>query len=83
MVSYAHKKGIYTITSTDGHFLNKENARQTVLSGLDRLIISVDGTTQETYEQYRKEGQLEVVLEGAKNVVEMKRQLQASTACQR
>jgi radical SAM protein with 4Fe4S-binding SPASM domain len=79
MVSYANKKKVYTITSTNGHFLNKENARRTVLSGLDRLIISVDGTTQDTYEQYRKEGHLEVVLQGARNVVEMKRQLQSST----
>ena len=34
-------------------------------SGLDRLIISIDGTTQDTYEQYRVGGQLEKVLDGA------------------
>ena len=27
MVSYANKKGIYTITSTNGHFLNDANAK--------------------------------------------------------
>ena len=59
MVQYASKKGIYTITSTNGHFLNDDNARRTIESGLDRLIISVDGTTQEVYENYRKEGKLE------------------------
>ena len=69
MVKYANTKRIYTITSTNGHFLNDTNARKTVESGLDRLIISVDGTTQEVYEQYRKEGKLAHVLEGAKNVV--------------
>ena len=47
MVKYASDKGIYTITSTNGHFLNDDNARKTIESGLDRLIISVDGTTQE------------------------------------
>jgi radical SAM protein with 4Fe4S-binding SPASM domain len=73
MVQHASEQGIYTITSTNGHFLNKENARRTVASGLDRLIISVDGTTQETYENYRKEGKLEVVLQGARNVVDAKR----------
>ncbi|MEO6760151.1 MAG: SPASM domain-containing protein, partial [Saprospiraceae bacterium] len=51
------------------------NARRTVESGLDRLIISVDGTTQETYEQYRVGGQLENVLQGARNVVKWKKQL--------
>lgn len=79
MVQYASQRGIYTITSTNGHFLSEENARKTIESGLDRLIISVDGTTQEVYEQYRKSGKLEVVLQGAKNVVKWKKQLQSKT----
>jgi radical SAM protein with 4Fe4S-binding SPASM domain len=79
MVAYAHQKKIYTITSTNGHFLSKENARRTVTSGLDRLIISVDGTTQETYESYRIGGKLEVVLQGARNVVTAKRELGSAT----
>ncbi len=79
MVTHASDRGLYTITSTNGHFLNDENARRTVTSGLDRLIISVDGTTQEVYEQYRKEGKLEVVLQGARNVVKWKRSLKSKT----
>lgn len=75
MVRYASEKNIYTITSTNGHFLNKENARKTVESGLDRLIISIDGTTQEVYEQYRKEGTLASVLKGAENIIQAKREL--------
>ncbi len=75
MVAYAHRRGVYTITSTNGHFLNDANARRTVESGLDRLIISVDGTTQEVYEQYRKAGNLATVLEGARNVVKWKKRL--------
>ena len=79
MVEYAHQKGIYTITSTNGHFLNDENAKKTIESGLDRLIISVDGTTQEVYENYRKEGKLENVLKGAENVVKWKKKLKSKT----
>lgn len=79
MVKYAKDKGIYTITSTNGHFLNDENARKTIESGLDRMIISVDGTTQETYENYRKAGKLETVLQGARNVVKWKKELKSST----
>ena len=79
MVQYANQKGIYTITSTNGHFLNDDNARRTIESGLDRLIISVDGTSQEVYEQYRKAGKLEVVLQGARNVVKWKKELKSST----
>lgn len=79
MVQYASRRGIYTITSTNGHFLSEENARKTIESGLDRLIISVDGSTQEVYEQYRKSGKLDVVLQGARNVVKWKKQLQSKT----
>ncbi|HJW27878.1 MAG TPA: radical SAM/SPASM domain-containing protein, partial [Saprospiraceae bacterium] len=79
MVSYAHQNGIYTITSTNGHFLHPENARRTVASGLDRILISIDGSTQEVYEQYRKEGNLDTVLQGARNLVQAKRQLHSST----
>ena len=79
MVKYANQKGIYTITSTNGHFLNDENARKTIESGLDRLIISVDGTTQDTYESYRKEGTLEHVLQGARNVVRWKKEMKSAT----
>ncbi len=79
MVKYAHQKGIYTITSTNGHFLHPENARKTIDSGLDRILISIDGSTQEVYEQYRKEGELEKVLEGAKNLVQAKKEAHSST----
>lgn len=79
MVRYAHRRGIYTITSTNGHFLSNDHARRTVESGLDRLIISVDGTTQDTYEQYRIGGKLEVVLQGARNMVKWKKRLRSHT----
>lgn len=79
MVRYAHKRGIYTITSTNGHFLNPENARKTVESGLDRILISIDGSTQEVYEQYRKEGHLETVLDGARNLVQAKKEASSNT----
>jgi len=79
MVKYAKDKGIYTITSTNGHFLNDANAKKTIESGLDRMIISVDGTTQETYENYRKEGNLESVLQGARNIVKWKKKMNSST----
>jgi radical SAM protein with 4Fe4S-binding SPASM domain len=75
MVKYASDKGIYTATSSNAHYLNDENAKKTVESGLDRLIISIDGTTQEVYEQYRVGGNLNKVLEGTKNVIRWKREL--------
>ena len=79
MVKFATQKKIYTATSTNAHYLNDENARRTIESGLDRLIISIDGTTQEVYQQYRIGGNLEKVLEGARNIVKRKKELKSKT----
>ncbi len=78
LIGYACQKGIYTSTSTNAHFLDDENARKTVSSGLHRLIISLDGTDQQTYEDYRRGGDLEKVLSGIRNVVKWKRKLRSS-----
>lgn len=79
MVTYASSLNIYTATSTNGHYLTDENARKTIESGLDRLIISLDGTTQDVYEQYRIGGKLDKVLEGARNIVKWKKELNSKT----
>ena len=79
MVQYAAAKGIYTATSTNAHYLTDENAKRTVESGLDRLIISIDGTTQDVYQQYRVGGQLDKVIAGAKNIVKWKKELRSKT----
>jgi radical SAM protein with 4Fe4S-binding SPASM domain len=79
MVQYASSKKIYTATSTNAHYLNDANAKRTVESGLDRLIISIDGTTQDVYQQYRVGGSLDKVLQGAKNMVKWKRQMKSKT----
>jgi len=77
MVRYASGKGIYTATSTNAHFLDDTTARQTVESGLDRLIISIDGTTQQTYAAYRVGGKLEKVLAGTRCLIRWKQQLRS------
>src|ERR1035437_494959 len=79
MVKYAAGKGLYTATSTNAHYLTDEVAKKTVESGLDRLIISIDGTTQDVYKQYRVGGNLDKVIEGAKNIVRWKKELKSKT----
>lgn len=79
MVAYASAKGIYTATSTNAHFLTEENARKTIESGLDRLIISIDGTTQDTYQAYRVGGSLEKVLEGTRTILRLRKEMKSVT----
>ncbi len=79
MVKYASEKNIYTATSTNAHYLDDANAKATVESGLDRLIISVDGTTQESYQSYRIGGDLQKVIDGTKNILKWKKELRSKT----
>ncbi|MCX6278725.1 MAG: radical SAM protein [Bacteroidetes bacterium] len=74
-VAYARSQKIFTVTSTNGHFLNEKTVKQTIDSGLNRLIISLDGFDRQSYEQYRKGGDFVKVIEGIRLVVsEKKRQ---------
>jgi radical SAM protein with 4Fe4S-binding SPASM domain len=79
MVKEAGKKKLFTSTSTNAHYMTDDNAKATVLSGLDRLIISLDGTTQETYAYYRIGGDLSKVIEGTKNIIRWKKELKSTT----
>lgn len=79
LVKAASEKNIYTVTSTNAHFLSPRKATETVQSGLDRILISIDGASQESYESYRKGGKLAKVIEGTKNLVKAKSQLNSST----
>jgi len=73
MIKYSDNNKIYTSTSTNGHFLSQLNAERVVKSGLKRIIVSLDGTNQESYEKYRVGGNYETVLSGIKNLVKAKK----------
>ncbi len=69
MIRLARKRRIFVATSTNGHYLNDENVSQIIGSGLNHLIISMDGLDQETYEKYRVKGNLQNVVEGMQRLV--------------
>lgn len=73
LAAYASSKNIFTRTSTNGHFLDESSARKLIDSGIDSITVSVDGTTQEVYESYRKGGQLDRVLDGIRNLSEARK----------
>ena len=79
LIVAAKKKGIYTATSTNAHFISEDKASEIVKSGLDRLIISIDGVTQETYESYRIAGKLIKVIDASKALVNAKKKHRSKT----
>lgn len=79
IVNYAYQKKMYTATSSNAHYFNKENAESIIKSGLDRLIISIDGIDQETYSKYRIGGSIDKVIKGTQALVEAKKNLKRKT----
>jgi radical SAM protein with 4Fe4S-binding SPASM domain len=79
MIRYAKDNGLFVHSSTNGHFFDdREQARKLIESGLDSLIVAVDGIDQPTYEQYRKGGDLSRVIHSIKNIVAERASLGAS-----
>lgn len=79
-VKKAHEYDIWTTSSTNFSLkLSEEFIDSIILSGLDLLIVSVDGTTQETYEVYRVGGNLQLVLNNLEMLVERRKILGSRT----
>ncbi len=79
-VAYAHKNKVATIMSTNlNKPLTSEMAEDIIKSGLDVMIVSLDGVTQEVYEKYRVGGHLDRVLDNVKLLVQKKKELGYST----
>lgn len=79
MISYAHTKKIFINLSTNSNFLNKEIAEKILDSGLDELIISLDGASKETYNKYRKGGDFEKIISSIKFLTSQKKKLNKKT----
>lgn len=79
LIAEAHKQNIYTASSTNAQLINDKLAMETVNSGLNKLIISIDGTTQEVYEMYRVGGKLENTIQAIKSLTYWKKKLKSKT----
>ena len=75
MIASAHKVGLYTIVSTNAQALTQFVAEELVKSGLNRIIVSIDGFSEESYSAYRVGGSLHKALEGLQHLRQAKDKL--------
>jgi radical SAM protein with 4Fe4S-binding SPASM domain len=73
MIAAAHKAGIYTIVSTNAQSLSQDMANALVQSGLNRIIVSIDGFSEESYQAYRIGGSLQKALDALLYLANAKR----------
>jgi radical SAM protein with 4Fe4S-binding SPASM domain len=74
MIAYAHRHSIVTTVSTNFQHFSEEDAEKLISSGLDILILSIDGASQESYEKYRIGGDFHRVVENISLLVEKKKE---------
>ena len=73
MIRIAGDRNIGTMVSTNLHPFAPEDAGRLLDAGLEHLIVSVDGMSQQTYATYRRGGRLDRVLENLRHLLQEKR----------
>jgi len=81
MVKYAKEKRIYTELSTNANIVGSEDSMsiELVESGLDKLVVSVDGITEESYRLFREGGELGKVVSFILALVAAKQKLKSKS----
>jgi MoaA/NifB/PqqE/SkfB family radical SAM enzyme len=77
MISYAKKFDIHITMSTNFQNFDERGAEEIIGSGLDRLIVSIDGASQETYEKYRRGGDFGKAIGNIRTLVNKKKELKS------
>lgn len=75
LIAHATKCNISSAISTNAHFLSPAKCEALVNAGLSKIIISLDGIKQKSYERYREGGEIQKVTSGIKNLVAAKKKL--------
>lgn len=73
MIRLAHDRNIKVVISTHFSFAKPDEFfDELAASGLETVVVSLDGTSQETYSHYRVGGDYELVLSNIKKLIEAK-----------
>lgn len=75
MIKYAQAKSVYISISTNGHFINEKNIDQILQNAPDKLIYSVDGLDEESYQKYRVGGTFKQADEGLRLLIRKRNEL--------
>ncbi|MHC4618295.1 MAG: radical SAM protein [Planctomycetota bacterium] len=74
MITYCRQKNIGTNLSTNLNIPDLD-VEAIIKSGLEYLVVSLDGTTQDTYSFYRIGGNIDIVFRNIKHIITAKRNL--------
>lgn len=75
MIKYARSNGVFTSFFSNGTLLDESKGRKIIDSGLDRILITIDGATKETYEKIRVNANFERTVSNIENFLKLKSEL--------
>jgi MoaA/NifB/PqqE/SkfB family radical SAM enzyme len=73
IIERSHRRGIFTLVSTNSTLTTPAVAEEVVASGLDYIVCAIDGVSQASYQTYRVGGEVEQALDGMRLLVEERR----------
>jgi len=78
MINYAREKNMYVSISTNGHFINEENVDIVLNNASDKIIYSIDGLDEKSYQNYRVGGTFEQADAGLRALLNKKKEINQS-----
>ncbi|TDJ54294.1 MAG: radical SAM protein [Ignavibacteria bacterium] len=75
MINYARKKNMYVSISTNGHFINEDNVDTVLMNAPDKIIYSIDGLDEKSYQNYRVGGTFEQADAGLRALLNKKKEI--------
>ena len=78
MVKFAKKYHVDVKIDSNLNHLNEKGVTELVLSGLDKIVASIDGITDRTYAKYRVGGNFQLAMDNLKLIVKKRAELKRS-----
>lgn len=71
MVRLAHEQGLRTEMTSNAQLLTPDLAQRLVDAGLDQFVVSIDGTSKETYQEIRPGASLEAIIMNVRKLFDL------------
>ena len=78
IIKYAQSKNIYTMLSTNATAMSETNNQRLIDSGLNYIMVAIDGGSNETYQKYRIGGNYDEVLVNLKSLIQKRKENKVS-----
>ncbi|NVM01722.1 MAG: radical SAM protein, partial [Candidatus Helarchaeota archaeon] len=80
MIEYARKYRIYVVMNTNGHYMKTDyDTKNLIDSGLNGIIFSLDGATEDSYKIYRAGGDFNTVIGAIRRLIEAKQKMKSKS----